>query len=227
MGWFTRTTEASVGKKGIMAVTGVILFLFVFVHMLGNTHLWEGDKKSGLTAMDHYAEILRTFPGVLWAFRAVMLAAALLHVVTGVRLWLENRKARPEGYACMKTVKASFASRTMIWSGAIVMSFIVYHLLNLTVGTVGPVSMEEGPTMVFDNVVHSFQNPAISAIYILGMVLLFFHLSHGISSLFQTLGFRHPKYMVAVERGGTLLALVICGVNILFPVSVLLGWVGN
>ena len=81
--------------------------------------------------------------------------------------------------------------------------------------------------MVFDNVVHSFQNPAISAIYILGMVLLFFHLSHGISSLFQTLGFRHPKYMVAVERGGTLLALVICGVNILFPVSVLLGWVGN
>lgn len=226
MGWFLKAATSSVGRKSVMAVTGTLMALFVFVHMLGNTHLWEPPKHGGLSAMDHYAEILRTFPTFLWVFRIVILGVALLHVTFGVWLWLENRAARPHGYALMKTVKATFASRTMIWSGAIIMGFLVYHLLNLTIGTAGPVSMEEGPTKVFDNVVHTFQVPWISVLYIVGQILLFFHLSHGIASLFQTLGFRHPKYMTAVERGATLLALLICGVNILFPISVLLGWVG-
>jgi succinate dehydrogenase / fumarate reductase cytochrome b subunit len=226
MGWFFKAITTSVGKKGIMAVTGTLMVLFVVVHMLGNTHLWEGTKEGGLTAMDHYARLLRTFPTFLWVFRIVMLGVALLHVTVGVWLWFENRTARPVGYAHMQTVKATLASRTMIWSGAIIMGFLVYHLLNLTLGTAGPVSMEEAPSKVFDNVVNSFRVPWISILYIVGQVLLFFHLSHGISSLFQTLGFRHPKYIAAVERGGTLLALLICGVNILFPISVLLGWVG-
>ena len=226
MGWFVRAITTSVGRKGIMAVTGTIMVLFVIVHMLGNTHLWEGPKEGGLSAMDHYAHLLRTFPAFLWFFRIVMFVVAVTHVTVGIWLWLENRAARPSGYAVMKTVKATFASRTMIWSGAIIMGFLIYHLLNLTIGTAGPVSMEEGPTKVFDNVVRTFQVPWISILYIVGQILLFFHLSHGISSLFQTLGFRHPKYMTAVERGGTLLAFLICGINILLPISVLLGWVG-
>ncbi len=225
MGWLTKASNTSVGKKGIMAVTGTILVLFVFVHMLGNTHLWEGPKEDGVSAMDHYARLLRTFPSFLWAFRIGLLVVAGLHVITGVRLWLENRAARPQGYALMRTVQASFASRTMIYTGVIVMAFIVYHLLHLTLGRVGPVTMHEGPEMVLGNVVRSFQNPAISALYIIGQVLLFFHLSHGIPSLFQTLGFRHPKYIGAVERGGIFLAFLICAVNILFPISILLGWV--
>jgi succinate dehydrogenase / fumarate reductase cytochrome b subunit len=221
MSWFTKASETSVGKKGIMAVTGTVLVLFITVHMLGNTHLWEGDKENGLKAMDFYGRFLRTFPGVLWAFRSVMLVTALLHVITGVRLWLENRRARPIGYAHMSTVKASLASRTMIYTGVIVMTFIVYHILHLTLGKTGPFT--EG--RVFDNVVRGFQVSVISALYIVGQVLLFFHLTHGIPSLFQTLGFNHPKYKATVERAGLGLALVICGINILFPVSVLLGWV--
>lgn len=235
MSWFTKATETSVGKKGIMAVTGTILVLFVLVHMLGNTHLWEKHAEEGLqagwsngeirpgeiTPMDYYGRLLRTFPGVLWAFRVTLLVTAILHVWTGVRLWLENRRARPVGYARMGTVKASFASRTMIYTGAIIMGFIVYHLLHLTLGRVGP--FEEG--RVFENVVKGFQVPGISILYIVGQVLLFFHLSHGISSVCQTFGFNHPKYQATVERAGLGLALVICGFNILFPVSVLLGWV--
>jgi succinate dehydrogenase / fumarate reductase cytochrome b subunit len=230
MSWFTKASETSVGKKGIMAVTGTVLVLFITVHMLGNTHLWEKAGKEGLqvgwgdgriTPMDYYARLLRTFPVVLWAFRTVMLVTALLHVITGVRLWLANRRARPIGYAHMSTVKASLASRTMIYTGAIVMAFIVYHLLHLTLGRAGP--FEEG--RVYDNVVQGFQISTISVLYIVGQVLLFFHLTHGIPSLFQTLGFNHPKYKAAVERAGLGLALVICGINILFPVSVLLGWV--
>jgi succinate dehydrogenase / fumarate reductase cytochrome b subunit len=226
MGWFFKAITTSVGRKGIMAVTGTIMLLFVFVHMLGNTHLWEGPKEGGLTAMDHYAHLLRTFPTFLWVFRIVMLGVALLHVTVGVWLWIENRAARPAGYTRLQTVKATFASRTMIWSGAIIMGFLVYHLLNLTFGTAGPVSLEEGSSMVFNNVVDSFKVPWISVLYIVGQILLYFHLSHGISSLFQTLGFRHPKYIGAVERGGMLLAFLICAINILFPISVLLGWVG-
>lgn len=226
MGWLLRTTETSVGKKGVMAATGIILVLYAVVHMLGNTHLWEHDKGGGLTAMDFYARLLRTFPGLLWAFRAVMFVAAVLHVVTGVRLWLENRRARPQGYVRMATVQASWASRTMIWTGSVIFLFVIYHLLNLTFGTVGPVSMEEKQSMVFGNVVNTFRDPVLAALYIIGMVFLYFHLSHGIASLFQTLGFRHPKYIGAVQKGASALAFVICGVNILFPVSVLLGWVG-
>jgi len=226
MGWLIRTTETSVGKKGIMAVTGIILVSYVLVHMLGNTHLWEHEKGGGLTAMDFYARLLRTFPGLLWSFRVVMLVTALLHVITGVRLWLENRRARPQGYARMDTVTASWASRTMIWTGGVIFLFVLYHLLNLTFGTVGPVSMEEKESMVFENVVNTFQDPVLAILYIVGMIFLFFHLSHGIASLFQTLGFRHPKYIGPLQKGSTALAAVICGVNILFPVSVLLGWVG-
>lgn len=234
MSWFTKASETSVGKKGIMAVTGTVLVLFILVHMLGNTHLWEKPARDGLqagwvgergpgdvTSMDYYGRLLRTFPGVLWAFRIVILVTSLLHVITGVRLWLANRRARPVGYTHMSTVKASLASRTMIYTGVIIMAFIVYHLLHLTLGRAGP--FEEG--RVFDNVVRGFQIPMISVLYIVGQVLLFFHLSHGTSSLFQTLGFNHPKYKGTVERAGLGLALVICGINILFPVSVLLGWV--
>jgi succinate dehydrogenase / fumarate reductase cytochrome b subunit len=221
MSWFTKASETSVGKKEIMAVTGTVLVLFITVHMLGNTHLWEADKENGLKAMDFYGRFLRTFPGVLWAFRGIMLVTALLHLITGLRLWLENRRARPVGYAHMSTVKASLASRTMIYTGAIVMAFVIYHILHLTLGKAGP--FEHG--RVYDNVVRGFQISVISALYIVGQVLLFFHLTHGIPSLFQTLGFNHPKYHATVERTGFGLALVICGINILFPVSVLLGWV--
>jgi succinate dehydrogenase / fumarate reductase, cytochrome b subunit len=234
MSWFTKASETSVGKKGIMAVTGTILLLFILVHMLGNTHLWEKPAREGLQAgwvgkggpgdvqpLDYYGRLLRTFPMVLWAFRLVMLVTALLHVITGVRLWWANRRARPIGYTRMSTVQASLASRTMIYTGAIVMAFLVYHLLHLTLGRIGP--FEEG--QVYRNVVEGFQLPVISVLYIIGQVLLFFHLTHGTSSLFQTLGFNHPKYKVTVERTGMALALAICGINILFPVSVLLGWV--
>ena len=189
--------------------------------MLGNTHLWEADKENGLKAMDFYGRLLRTFPGVLWAFRVVMLVTALLHVITGVRLWLENRRARPVGYAHMKHGQGEprLANNDLHRRH----HHGVHRLPPLAPDPRQGRAVRGRPGL--RNVVQGFQIPWISALYIVGQVLLFFHLSHGIPSLFQTLGFNHPKYKLTVERAGLALALVICGINILFPVSVLLGWV--
>jgi len=157
----------------------------------------------------------------------VLLATALLPVFTGLLLWLENRAARPIGYAKENTVTASIASRTMIYSGAIVMGFIVYHLLHLTLGKVGPAGYQFEHGKVYQNVVNGFRDPFISILYIVGQLLLFFHLSHGIQSLFQTLGFNHPKYENPVKRTGLVLSLFITAGNICIPLAVLFGLVKN
>jgi len=150
-----------------MAVTGSILVLFAIVHLLGNLQIYHGPD-----GMNAYARLLRVEPLLLWMVRLVLLTAAVLHIYFGVVLWLESRRARPVGYAYMRTVKASLASRTMIYSGIIVMGFIIYHLLHLTFGATGPAGYQFDHTNVYRNVVRGFSDPYISILYIVGQLLL-------------------------------------------------------
>jgi succinate dehydrogenase / fumarate reductase, cytochrome b subunit len=207
----------SVGKKAIMAVTGTILVAFVVVHMLGNLQVYMGSE-----ALNRYAHFLRIEPALLWVARLVLLATGLTHGTVGFLLWMENRRARPQGYACSGTVQATLASRTMIYTGLVVFGFIIYHILHLTLRVVGPAGYTPMETDVYRNVVAGFSDPVIAVLYIVGQLLLFFHLSHGIQSLFQSLGFRHPRYQAGIQRGGTILAFVIAAGNISIPVAVLL-----
>jgi succinate dehydrogenase / fumarate reductase cytochrome b subunit len=216
--WLGVFLTSSVGQKAVMAVTGVILVLYVIVHLLGNLQVFQGEEH-----LNAYAQLLRLEPPLLWTARVILFAAAALHVIFGVRLWLQNRSARPVPYACRSTVKASIASRTMIYTGLVVLGFVVYHVLHLTLGTVGPSGYEFEHGNVYRNLVRGFQDPLISGLYIVGQIFLYVHLSHGIQSMFKTLGASHPKYERGVERLGGILALLLAVGNIALPLVVLFG----
>jgi succinate dehydrogenase / fumarate reductase cytochrome b subunit len=209
--------DSSVGKKVVMAVTGIALFGFVTVHMLGNLTAYMGAEP-----MNHYAEFLQTMVhGMgIWVFRAVMLTAVVLHGWAALSLTLANRAARPVGYRAQKLQAATLASRTMRWSGVILGLFIIYHLLHLTTGQVHPDFIKGN---AYHNFVTGFQQPLAAGFYILAQVCLGFHLWHGIWSLTQTLGFSHPRYDVCRRRFAMVMAVVIAGVNISYPIAVLAG----
>lgn len=207
----------SVGKKLVMAVTGLILALFVLGHMLGNLQIYQGPEK-----LNHYAQLLRTSMPLLWTVRLVLLAAVLLHILAAVQVTLQDWRSRPRKYAVSAYQEADLASRTMIWGGLVVAAFVVYHLLHLTLGSAHP-DFRHGD--VYHNVVAGFQVPLVSAFYILANLFLALHLYHGMWSWFQTLGFSHPKYNRARRVFATVYALIIALGNISIPLSVLAGWV--
>lgn len=210
--------EASIGKKVLMAVTGCILFLFVVGHLLGNLQVYLGRE-----ALNAYAHKLRELGPLLWIVRGVLLASVLVHIVAGVQLWLANRAARPMGYFKRTWVEGSFSSRTMIISGPLLAAFVLYHLLHLTWGTVHPEFNHE--LDVYSNVVRGFAQVPASIAYILAMVFLGFHLSHGIWSMFQSVGWNHPRYMPLIQKAAVVLAVLIVAGNISIPVAVLAGWI--
>lgn len=209
--------EAPVGKKVIMAVTGVVLFGFVAGHMLGNLLIYLGPER-----LNGYAQLLRSSPGLLWGTRLGLLAAVALHVAASVQLALLKREARPVGYVRYQAVQASYASRTMMWSGPILLAFVVYHLLHFTFGTAHP-SFNEWD--VYRNVVSGFQVIPVSAAYIVAMLLLGLHLQHGLWSMFQSLGVSHPRYTPALKTLATAAAISIVAGNISIPIAVLSGLV--
>ena len=217
-GWLRVWILTSVGKKAVMAATGTILTVFVVVHLLGNLQLFQGEE-----ALNRYARFLRVEPALLWAARLVLLSAAVTHITFGVMLYFENRRARPVNYARHKPVQATLASRTMIYSGLIVMGFIIYHLLHLTFGSAEPPGYVFQRHSVYGNVIAGFRNPYITGVYILGQILLYFHLSHGVQSTFQSLGMTHQRYRRSITTGGMTLALVVAAGNIVMPLAVLLG----
>jgi len=209
--------DATIGKKIVMAITGLVLFGFVIVHMIGNLQAYIGPE-----ALNAYAVWLRELlhGAGLWIARAVLLAAVVLHIWAAVSLTIENKKARPVGYRQRRWVESTYASRTMVWSGPILALFIVYHLLHLTTGTVHP-SFVEGD--VYHNFVSGFRVLPVSAFYIIAMLALGLHLYHGAWSMLQTLGLSHPRWnRLRKAFAGTLTAVVVLG-NISFPVAVLLG----
>lgn len=213
-----RPAFGSIALKAVMALTGLVLYGFVFVHMVGNLQLYQGPEK-----INAYAAFLKSVPAVLWGFRAVLLGAVGLHALAAFILWRRNRAARPVGYASQDFQAATFTSRTMYWTGPMLGLFIVYHILHLTVG-----SAHQGPfshTDVYSNVVIAFSNPAVSIFYILAMIALGFHLFHGAVSLFQTLGLRTTKYEKPLRAVLMAVSTVIVVVNVSFPIAVLAGLV--
>jgi succinate dehydrogenase / fumarate reductase cytochrome b subunit len=212
-----RFYDAPIGKKAVMAATGVILFGFVLGHMAGNLQFFLGQEK-----FDGYAELLRHTPALLWGVRVVLLVSVILHIVTSIQLTLLKRKARPVDYQKKEAVDSSYASRTMMWSGPILAAFIVYHLMHLTLG-VGGLPFQSG--RVYDNVIGGFRVIPVSIAYIVAMVLLGMHLNHGLWSMFQSLGVNHPRYTPALKRFAKVMTVFIVGGNISIPVSVMAGLV--
>lgn len=215
-----RFYQTTVGKKIIVAVTGFILFGFVAGHMLGNLQVFMGRE-----AMNAYGALLHAEPAILWMVRLVLLAAVGLHIVMSVQLALASREARPVGYQKWTSVKSSYASRTMIWSGPIIGAFLVYHLLHFTLGLVDPSNfkMENGHPLPYDNVVAGFQNPIVCVAYIIAMGLLMFHLQHGIWSMFQTLGVNRPGLLPKLKAFAVAFSLLLFLGFSSIPVAVLLG----
>lgn len=213
---------SSIGKKIVMAVTGIMLVGFVVGHMAGNMQLYL-PAHGGEHPLDAYGHFLRTMlhGAGIWIARGGLLVAALLHIWAAVTLTKMNMEARPVAYKEVKSQASTLASRSMRVSGFIVLSFLVFHLLHLTLGKIGP--FEEGK--VFQNVVQGFQSPVISGFYILAMVCLFGHLRHGVWSMLQTLGLSHPSYNTLRDRLAFGVALLVVGANISFPLAVLAGFV--
>jgi succinate dehydrogenase / fumarate reductase cytochrome b subunit len=212
-----RFYASTVGKKAVMAVTGCILFLFVVTHLIGNLQIYEGPEK-----LNNYSRILHSMPALLWGARVTLLVMVALHIWSSVQLAIRNNAARPAGYVKKKPAGSSYASRTMYWSGPIILAFVIYHLLDFTFGTVNP-SFREGN--VYGNILASFQVPLISAFYILAMVLLCMHLYHGLWSMFQSLGVHPERFTPALKRAAAVIAILIAVGNISIPVSVMAGWV--
>lgn len=213
---------SSIGKKIVMAVTGIMLVGFVVGHMAGNMQLYL-PAHGGEHPLDAYGHFLRTMlhGAGIWIARGGLLVAALLHIWAAVTLTKMNMEARPVAYKEVKSQASTLASRSMRVSGFIVLSFLIFHLLHLTLGKIGP--FEEGK--VFQNVVQGFQSPVISGFYILAMVCLFGHLRHGVWSMLQTLGLSHPSYNTLRDRLAFGVALLVVGANISFPLAVLAGFV--
>jgi len=208
---------STVGKKVVMALTGLILFGFVTVHMLGNLQVYMGAE-----AINAYGLSLRTLlhgTGI-WLFRAVLLGAVLLHIWAMAALTLVNRRARDVGYREWKARESTYASRTMRWSGVFLLAFIIFHLLHFTTGDFHPDFI---PGDVYHNVITGFRVVPVAILYILATLFLGLHLFHGVWSMLQTLGLNHPRYnrLRNVVCSG-LAALVVIG-NLSFPVAVLTG----
>ncbi len=212
----------SVGKKVLMAVSGLMAFGFVTGHMAGNLQIFAGQEQ-----LNHYAETLQQLGPALWVIRACMLAAFVVHIYMGVLLKLENYASRPIRYHERNTVKATLASRTMIWTGLTVLAFVAYHLLHYTVRITNPEyqSMIDslGRPDVYSMVIHGFQNYFVSGFYILAVGLLCFHLSHAIASMFQTVGWTTPSSLKKLEFLGNVFSALLFLGYIAIPVSVMAG----
>jgi succinate dehydrogenase / fumarate reductase, cytochrome b subunit len=214
----TRTFLGStIGKKVVMASTGVVLFGFVLGHMVGNLQLYLGSE-----ALNHYAVWLRELlhGGGLWIARVVLLGCVGLHIWAAASLTIADRAARPVGYREWEPRESTFASRTMRWSGVFLLAFVIYHLLDLTFGVVNPHFV---PGDVYHNVIASFRVVPVSLFYIAAMLLLWMHLRHGVWSMLRTLGLAHPRYEVLVHRAAAAFATLIVAGNISFPLAVLFG----
>ena len=219
MPWFRDLTRSAVGKKAVMAVSGIVLFGYVLLHMLGNLKLYEGPQK-----LDAYAGFLREVgsplvppEGLLWVVRVVLLVAVVLHVWSAWALTRMSYAARPVGYEKRDAVAMSYASRTMRWGGVILLLFIVYHLLHLTTGTLHPRFM---PGAVYHNIVTGLQVWWVALFYAAAQVALGLHLYHGLWSMFQTLGWNHPRYNRWRRWFAAAFAWLITLGNLSFPLAV-------
>ena len=213
--------HSTVGSKYVVAVTGWALTGFVLVHMLGNMLVFVGREQ-----LNNYAHTLKANPGLLWTARLGLLVAFVLHIWLALQLKMRNLAARPTAYVYSHTEEASFASRTMVWSGLAIFFFVLYHLAHFTLGWTDSANFHledpKGQHDVYAMVVHSFQHPLVSGLYILAMVFLGLHMSHGVQSTFQSLGITRRRWDRFIYRSGMALTLIIVIGNISIPLAILL-----
>lgn len=208
--------RSAIGKKFLMALSGIVLFLFVFVHMIGNLQAFKGAE-----ALDHYAELLRVSMPFLWFVRGVLLVALLVHAIAGIQLWLDRQKARPVSYQDYRPVASSTASRTMIWSGLLILGFVVFHLLDLTIGVFA--FFEEG--RVYQNLLASLSRGFAVVVYLAAMVGLGFHLWHGLYAMFQSLGLSNRSVFRSIQKFAIAVAVILTLGFAAIPIAVILGLV--
>lgn len=220
---------STVGKKIVMALTGLVLIGFVAGHMAGNLKIFAGaDPSTGVYKIDHYGEFLREMgsemfghAGFLWIVRVVLLVCVALHAMSGIQLARLNRVAKPAGYKVTSYRSANAASRTMLYGGLFLIVFITFHILHLTTGSVHYRGFVEG--RVYANVYSAFQSPVLVGFYVVSMALLGLHLYHGTWSCFQTLGVDTPRWNKTIRAAAKLLAVAIFVGFSAVPVSVAAG----
>jgi succinate dehydrogenase / fumarate reductase cytochrome b subunit len=217
--------SSSRGKKYVMAISGLIMFLFVIGHLAGNLQIFLGPE-----AINRYGHFLQSNPELIWPARLFLLLMLVLHIWAAIKLSIENKAARPVCYANWQPAGAMYASRTMLMSGIIIFVFIIYHLLHFTaqwqyinlthqnfVDFQDPAKRHD----IFKMMVVGFGNGWVSGFYILGMALLCLHLSHGISSMFQSLGWKNEGYGPFLDKVARIGALVIFLGYVSIPVAIL------
>jgi len=198
MDWVIKTLGTAVGKKLLMAVTGLSFCGFLAAHLAGNLTLYGGAD-----AFNSYAEHLHSLGPLLTVAELGLLTLFVVHVLTGLVLFLQNLKARPQRYAVDRSAGGrTLGSRTMPYTGVLILLFIIYHLMNFHF-------VDKSGTTIFAIVAGTFASPVHMVLYIAAMVVVALHVSHGFWSLFQTLGANHPKYMPAIKILGLLFALVV------------------
>lgn len=213
---------SSTGKKYLMAISGLALVGFIAGHLAGNLQIFLGAE-----AVNRYAAFLHSTGEILWVARIGLIAMVLIHIVTAISLTLENRAARPQAYAGKSYIEASYASRTMPMSGLIILAYLVYHLLHFTLHKIHPEFAGGvdalGRPDVYRMVVSSFQQPAIALIYIIANCLLGMHLSHGLYSMVQSLGFLRESARPGLRLGARVAGFAIFAGYASIPLSVWLG----
>lgn len=215
--------NSSIGAKAVMAVTGVLLVLFVLGHMVGNLQVFSGPEK-----LNTYAALLQGLGGGLWIIRIVLLVVLVAHVRSAMLVVQRTRAARPVQYQARQDLVTSFAARTMLATGLIVLLFVVYHILHLTTGTIDPAGAygrldAEGRHDVYAMVVAGFQHVPTTAVYVIAQLVLALHLSHGVSSLMQTLGLRNERNAAKVKLIGPLVSAIVLVGNLSIPLAILAG----
>ncbi len=223
--WALTLYRSTIGKKVIMAVTGLLLVAFVIAHMLGNLQVFIGAGK-----MNAYAAFLKSTGELLWLARLGLLAAVLLHILMAWQLAQIKNAARPIGYQKREPQVSTLASRTMRWGGVLLLVFIVFHILHFTTGTVFPVASRPDAlypafshTNVYGNVIAAFRSPWVVAFYVVAMLFLMLHLFHGAWSSVRTLGLAKPSRFPLRRRVATVIAIVVWLGFTAVPVAVFLG----
>jgi succinate dehydrogenase / fumarate reductase cytochrome b subunit len=214
----------SVFKKAVMAVSGIIMVLFLIAHMVGNLHVFQGAE-----SFNDYSHWLRSFgePALpprtlLTTIEIVLLVSVIAHMWAAFSLWRQAKRARPQAYVTKKSVVQTYASRTMRWGGVIIALFVVYHILDLTFGVANPDGTDSTP---YDRTVASFQNPIATTVYVVTLILLGLHLRHGLWSATQTLGQSNRRRERSVNLFATAFATLLIAGYLVVPAAVVFGLV--
>lgn len=215
MGWIGRFYRSTIGRKVVMAASGIVLVVYLLVHTAGNLLVFRGPQ-----AINDYAHFLQSSAALLWSVRLTLLVSLALHVHSAWTLSRDARAARPVEYRRLEKQTSGWPARSMGWGGVFLLLFVVYHILHLTTGTVHPRFV---PGEVYDNIIAGFRVPAVAVFYLLAMVALGLHLRHGVWSVFQTLGVSHPHLSPLRRRLAVVLAVLVPVGLAVIPLAIVLG----